>query len=55
MEKELMTLDDLLTDPDRPFVALLGGAKVSGKIGLIRAGKSCHQWPELLCVQMACL
>ena len=36
MEKELMTLDGLLTDPDRPFVALLGGAKVSGKIGLIR-------------------
>ena len=36
MEKELMTLDGLLTDPDRPFVADLGGAKVSGKIGLIR-------------------
>ncbi len=36
MEKELTTLDGLLTDPDRPFVALLGGAKVSGKIGLIR-------------------
>ena len=36
MEKELMTLDGLLTDPDRPFVAVLGGAKVSGKIGLIR-------------------
>ncbi len=36
MEKELITLDGLLTDPDRPFVALLGGAKVSGKIGLIR-------------------
>jgi phosphoglycerate kinase len=36
MEKELVTLDGLLTDPARPFVALLGGAKVSGKIGLIR-------------------
>ncbi len=36
MEKELETLDGLLTDPGRPFVALLGGAKVSGKIGLIR-------------------
>jgi phosphoglycerate kinase len=36
MEKELTTLDGLLTDPERPFVAVLGGAKVSGKIGLIR-------------------
>ena len=36
MEKELDTLDGLLADPDRPFVAVLGGAKVSGKIGLIR-------------------
>jgi phosphoglycerate kinase len=35
MEKELTTLDHLLTDPERPFVAVLGGAKVSGKIGLI--------------------
>jgi phosphoglycerate kinase len=36
MEKELETLDKMLTDPERPFVAVLGGAKVSGKIGLIR-------------------
>ena len=36
MEKELTTLDGLLADPARPFVAVLGGAKVSGKIGLIR-------------------
>jgi len=36
MEKELETLDGMLTDPVRPFVAVLGGAKVSGKIGLIR-------------------
>ena len=35
MEKELETLEGLLADPDRPFVALLGGAKVSGKIGVI--------------------
>jgi phosphoglycerate kinase len=35
MEKELETLDGLLTDPKRPFIAVLGGAKVSGKIGLI--------------------
>ncbi|MCK4549597.1 MAG: phosphoglycerate kinase, partial [Candidatus Krumholzibacteria bacterium] len=36
MEKELETLDNMRTDPKRPFVAVLGGAKVSGKIGLIR-------------------
>lgn len=36
MEKELETLGGLLEDPRRPFVAVLGGAKVSGKIGLIR-------------------
>lgn len=36
MEKELATLDGMRTDPERPFVAVLGGAKVSGKIGLIR-------------------
>jgi phosphoglycerate kinase len=35
MEKELETLEGLLADPDSPFVALLGGAKVSGKIGVI--------------------
>ena len=36
MEKELETLNRMRTDPERPFVAVLGGAKVSGKIGLIR-------------------
>jgi phosphoglycerate kinase len=35
MEKELATLDGLLSEPKRPFIAVLGGAKVSGKIGLI--------------------
>ncbi|HER44481.1 MAG TPA: phosphoglycerate kinase [Candidatus Eisenbacteria bacterium] len=35
MEKELETLESLISDPERPFVALIGGAKVSGKIGLI--------------------
>lgn len=32
MEKELETLGSALRDPRRPFVAILGGAKISGKI-----------------------
>jgi phosphoglycerate kinase len=36
MEKELQALGSLLTSPKHPFVALLGGAKVSDKIGLIQ-------------------
>jgi phosphoglycerate kinase len=35
LERELEYLGRLLEDPSRPFVALLGGAKVSGKIDLI--------------------
>jgi phosphoglycerate kinase len=35
MEKELKYLGDALTDPSRPFVAVLGGAKVSDKIEVI--------------------
>jgi len=36
MEKELMFLDQALASPSRPFVALLGGAKVSDKIDVIQ-------------------
>lgn len=36
MERELEVLSSALTSPDHPFVAILGGAKVSGKIGVIR-------------------
>jgi phosphoglycerate kinase len=33
--KEIEYLGDLMKDPKRPFVAILGGAKISGKIGVI--------------------
>lgn len=35
MEKELTTLNMMLSNPKRPFVAVLGGSKVSDKIGVI--------------------
>ena len=37
MEKELQYLGELLTKPKHPFVAVLGGAKISGKIDVIRS------------------
>jgi phosphoglycerate kinase len=37
MERELRYLGDALRQPKRPFVAVLGGAKISGKIELIEA------------------
>lgn len=37
MEQEVRYLGGALEDPKRPFVAVLGGAKISGKIDLIEA------------------
>jgi len=37
MEKELQYLGELLSNPKHPFVAVLGGAKISGKIDVIRS------------------
>jgi 3-phosphoglycerate kinase len=37
MEKELRYLQDELANPERPFLVILGGAKVSDKIGVIKA------------------
>ncbi|HEX5700555.1 MAG TPA: phosphoglycerate kinase, partial [Rubrobacter sp.] len=37
MEEEIDYLDKVLEDPERPFVAILGGAKVSDKLGVIRS------------------
>jgi phosphoglycerate kinase len=35
MEKELKFLGEALSDPGHPFVAILGGAKISDKIGVV--------------------
>lgn len=37
LQREVETLQRMLQNPERPFVAVLGGAKVSDKIGVIRA------------------
>lgn len=37
VEKELQILDSLLRSPNHPFVAVMGGAKVSDKIGVIES------------------
>ncbi len=35
LAREIETLTGMLTEPDRPFVAILGGSKVSDKFGVI--------------------
>ncbi|HEV3476785.1 MAG TPA: phosphoglycerate kinase [Rubrobacteraceae bacterium] len=37
LEEEVNYLHGVLEDPDRPFVAILGGAKVSDKLGVIES------------------
>jgi phosphoglycerate kinase len=37
LEREVTTLTELLKNPSRPLVAVLGGAKVSDKLGVIEA------------------
>lgn len=36
MEKELTYLSKVITNPERPFLAILGGSKISGKIDVIK-------------------
>ena len=37
MAQEVRFLKDVLRNPERPFVAIMGGAKISGKLELIRS------------------
>jgi phosphoglycerate kinase len=37
LEQELRFLSDAMADPERPFVAVIGGAKISSKIDVIEA------------------
>jgi phosphoglycerate kinase len=36
LEKEIKFLDKLLSNPEKPFVVILGGAKIGDKIGVIK-------------------
>jgi phosphoglycerate kinase len=53
MEREISTLGRIMTDPPHPLVAIIGGSKISSKIGVLR---SLLQRVDRLCVggAMAC-
>lgn len=37
MEREIQFLENILEEPKKPFIAIIGGAKVSTKIGVLKA------------------
>jgi phosphoglycerate kinase len=53
MEREIATLGRIMTDPPRPLVSVIGGSKISTKIGVLR---SLLERVDRLCVggAMAC-
>jgi phosphoglycerate kinase len=53
MEREIKTLGRIMTDPPHPLVAIIGGSKISTKIGVVR---SLLQRVDRLCIggAMAC-
>jgi len=53
MEREIATLGRIMTDPPHPLVAIIGGSKISTKIGVL---KSLMQRVDRLCIggAMAC-
>ena len=53
MEREIKTLGRIMTDPPHPLVAIIGGSKISTKIGVL---KSLLQRVDRLCIggAMAC-
>ena len=53
MEREIRTLGRIMTDPPHPLVAIIGGSKISTKIGVL---KSLMQRVDRLCIggAMAC-
>jgi phosphoglycerate kinase len=53
MEREIKTLGRIMTDPPHPLVAIVGGSKISTKIGVVR---SLLQRVDRLCIggAMAC-
>ena len=37
LQKEIQVLSDIITDPDRPFLAIVGGSKVSTKLPVLKS------------------